>query len=596
MTDWFERDETYTRTNTTKFIGSSSASVKYPFLTTQEHDMKFIFGRVYHMGKSMLDAMNFKNPYILKVSKNSTDSYTNGHKIMVSTNYFDDVDISLTQKLDVFLGLTIHEGLHCKYTDFTSKLPSTYTDTEKKLIHTLANIFEDERIEWLCGEEMPGYVNYLAKTKEYFFDTLYMKKTFLENSLVETTTANLLNIFVSCVGMGVRYPKHLTEAHVEYVGEYLLQVKQLLTPYPQSYAEVIVIAEKTFLLVKDFIMDVRNDCGMPTSEDRMTEIINTDSLTQEAIKKLSEAFQSNTINGPMSENDVPSSMLPKMAKGHDLEFQELDGCVELRDNNVVIHKSIPNAEKYADVYNSIKQYIPSVRTALTYTDKHQKLRHKSMFNGSLDTNKLVDSRCGVTNIYEKMGSVVTDKVAVCLLIDMSGSMDGNAILAAQKTAILLYESMKNNKSIEVYIYGHTADLSSKSTDIFVFFEPRMRTPLTLGSVDARDCNRDGLAILEVAKRVRQQTKKKCLMFVISDGNPNAHNYSGSPAIYDTKLKVEEVERTLNMDVVQIAIENEHEPDLMFSKFIKLTDIDNLPRDLNAFVKNTLMKNQQVTYS
>ena len=59
---------------------------------------------------------------------------------------------------------------------------------------------------------------------------------------------------------------------------------------------------------------------------------------------------------------------------------------------------------------------------------------------------------------------------------------------------------------------------------------------------ARWENRDGVAIWEVAKRVRKFTQNPCIMLVLSDGQPAAFDYHGGYARRDVKKKVEEIEK------------------------------------------------------
>jgi len=602
-TDWFadKRDENFVKVNKSLIIGKTKIT-KYPFLSTQANDLKYVLGKVYFMGKSMLDAMNFKQKYLLKVSKNFSDSYTDGHKIFVSTDFFESPKLSMVEKLDVFLGVTIHEGLHCKYTDFGVNIPNTYSQTEKSLIHYFRNVYEDERIEWLCGDNMPGYIEYIASLKQYFFNTLLVEKYQADSTSMDLSTENLISIFSLCVLRSVRYPSLLEDSHLEFVGEYLIEVKNLLTNnFPKSTEDSQNLAIKTFELIKQFVTEKQGDGdSTSTSGKSFSEKLDSDEV-KKVIDTLKELLSENILN--QSETSTTEDDIEKrvnILSSMNIQLQELDGCVELADNNTFFVKAIPDYDKYQEVVSTIKQHVPKVRNILSYRDKHQKLVHKAMFNGKLDTSKLVDSRCGVANIYEKHGLVETEKVAACLLIDLSGSMYGEKIQSAQKTAVLLFEALKHNRSIELYVYGHTADdrddVNTTHTTIYTFYEPKYKNIASLGSIDSLYCNRDGIAILETAKRVRQQTKRKCLMFVISDGAPNAHQYEGSPAVYDTKEKVLQVERTMNMDVIQIAIQSSHEPASMFRNFIKFDSIETLPTDLNSFIKSTLFKKQAINYS
>jgi nitric oxide reductase activation protein len=189
--------------------------------------------------------------------------------------------------------------------------------------------------------------------------------------------------------------------------------------------------------------------------------------------------------------------------------------------------------------------------------------------------------------------VISDRIAVVLLVDESGSMAGDEIKTARKASILLWESLRHNKSVDVYIYGHTADTSYYGvTDINVYKEPTSKSYFTIGNMEAHNVNRDGYAIKSVALRVRAQTERKALFFVISDGQPYAHGYSGKDAVEDTRKKVIEVEN-MNMKVVQIAINHAYSPETMFKNYIILDDMNTFAFKLNKVIKDQVIRTQTV---
>src|SRR5699024_4249084 len=149
-------------------------------------------------------------------------------------------------------------------------------------------------------------------------------------------------------------------------------------------------------------------------------------------------------------------------------------------------------------------------------------------SGRFDTSKLVEARQGVPNVYERMGSVKTDKICIGVLVDESGSMmSDNKYRKAREAAIFINEVVGKLSDVELFIYGHTADVGSESTNVMVYREPGTPLdPYALGAIRARSNNRDGDAILATARRIRQRTKRNGILFVISDGQPAASNYGG----------------------------------------------------------------------
>jgi len=220
---------------------------------------------------------------------------------------------------------------------------------------------------------------------------------------------------------------------------------------------------------------------------------------------------------------------------------------------------------------------------------------KSMRSGRLDTDKLAEARQGVQTIYERMGEVKTNKLSVTVLVDESGSMHGSKADKAREAAIFLKETLEGVPDVELFIYGHSADMSrhggSGTTQIFVYKEPGTITPpKSMGNINGRCENRDGVAILAAAKRVRQKTQNQGVFIVISDGQPSAQNYGGSSAEAHVKKSAIEVEK-MGFQVIQVTIGGYRSRN-MFKNVIDMDDVSKFPSQFVGFLKtkiNSLIK-------
>ena len=84
------------------------------------------------------------------------------------------------------------------------------------------------------------------------------------------------------------------------------------------------------------------------------------------------------------------------------------------------------------------------------------------------------------------GMRVTVGTLVGLLVDESGSMGERAkIEVARKTAVLFRDSLAEISNVDLYIYGHTADVDHPSTLIYRYWKPGARHPASLGSMTSR---------------------------------------------------------------------------------------------------------------
>ena len=108
-------------------------------------------------------------------------------------------------------------------------------------------------------------------------------------------------------------------------------------------------------------------------------------------------------------------------------------------------------------------------------------------------------------------------------------------------------------------------------------------------------NRDGIAIIEVAKRVRKQTNLATLMFVLADGQPCANSYSGEAAIRHTRQCVLDAQK-MNMQLIQVCIEDGYDPKKMFDHFVKLKNMNTLAPELGKLIKKSVMKLSHIQYN
>ena len=160
MRDWFDRDgETFIRISDKDRVGwedTLDAGADYSTYILESPTQEDLIRRGYTLASEMLTAMNLPRKVRLRISRTG-DSATDLKTVTVCTEYFDDKTLTVGAKLDIFMGLTIHEGCHVLYT--TPTKPEDF-GVNKRIIHTLWNIIEDERIEEKLGETKPGFARF----------------------------------------------------------------------------------------------------------------------------------------------------------------------------------------------------------------------------------------------------------------------------------------------------------------------------------------------------------------------------------------------------------------------------------------------------
>ncbi len=259
--------------------------------------------------------------------------------------------------------------------------------------------------------------------------------------------------------------------------------------------------------------------------------------------------------------------------------------------------------RYEESLARVRKHIPAVRKILEANSTEYRFCLKGMRSGRLDAGKLAEAIQGSQTVYTREGEVKSDRIAVCLLVDQSGSMsslcctaeDGKKLSrmdVARDTAVLLDEALSKLSNVDLFVYGHTADEKEiGATEIYTYRDRKVKGRRTLGACTDMWNNADGFAIMETARLVRAQTQQKCLFFVISDGQPAAEVYRRINGVKHTKDAVEQISRQ-GFIPVQIAIDSCFEPSAMFKHYVKFTDLRRLAPELGKIVKKAVLEHSR----
>lgn len=594
LEDWFDRDgDTFVkikhgdhRLDWEDRVETGEAYSTYLIEAPTDKDL---IKRAYPTAKDLLIAMMLPCKVHLQISKNGHKSYTDGKRVVVSTDVFDDTSLTNGGKLDVFMGLTIHEGAHIKYTDFAE-----YSKSENKITAQIQNILEDERIEMLVGEDTPGFGRFIEAVKYYYFDN-----KFLEDFPKEEDKMNdFEKIFLVFLRV-IRFPTYLKEEDFYTYGEKLIQIKNVLSPYPETTKDVVEASALIYKILLEFVTEemLKKEAGEEGTPDELSDedLRKGERLMGEMSKELIKTCEEMTERSGEVDGDYTPNEAGLLARDGILAA-DIEGSLEVSDEGTVFIKQQNSADRYKEDLKVIEPYIAAVSRKLKGHSRDYKLVHRSMRSGTLDTNKLADAVQGVPTIYMREGEVKTDKINVCILIDESGSMKGTKEVKARQSAILLKEAMEKIPFIGLFIYGHSGDIiKSGITELYTYYEPGFTPKYALGNCKARAQNRDGVAIHQAAKRVRKFNKNPCVMFVISDGAPCANNYGGDSAVKHTREQVQKVEKN-NFQVIQVCIQQTYNPAEMFKHFMILTDWNLMAVNLGKAVKKAVEKLSPITVS
>lgn len=561
----------------------------------EDAQLSKLIEKAYSSVKDMITIMDF--PFLIRVNLNEgsdeSSSYSDyfseekrdnsERRIAVPSKIFDSTEDNET-KINAFCGFGLHEAAHLRYTylrvylNFLSFISGKYTFEEGEIIKIFINLLEDNRVEDLLLTERPGFQDFIDCAKSYNSKTLEEKLNIMRER-------KLILFFKTLIGI-LRFPGLIEEEVLEEYSEVYKEVQEKITPYPENLKDICSVSESIFKIIKKKkLSDID-----PAELKKILFLINgTESIT-------SIMYGVDLDSGRKIDKSKVSRLL---SLKDSLTMKILEGTVERGDSDkVFFEKPKGDRNDYLRDVRAVQKYVPRLKKILTGTDKNYDFNIQGCRSGILDTTKLAEAYQGVPQVYLRQGHVRTNKSTIRVLIDESGSMSGKKEILARQAAILLNETFGKSLGVNLYIYGHTADIGSIGyINLSVYREGSHYNPkFSLSKSCAKSQNRDGDAILEVAKRVRKFTKENCIMFVISDGSPCANGYGGIPAIKDTAAKVKEAEK-LGFGIIQISIDAVYGVKDMFDTYIDIGyNLEEMPKLLNEIVKTKVIKTKHTTVS
>lgn len=222
-------------------------------------------------------------------------------------------------------------------------------------------------------------------------------------------------------------------------------------------------------------------------------------------------------------------------------------------NRPMVHKTVPvdvyrhhdaDEEAYDEIYDEVKPYvqnlISSIQALLREFNEEAIQRHRRY-------GPIIEA----CESYRPDGAFFAKKklpedrpnMAMCVLVDESGSMGGLKLEVAKKAMVML-ERFAAGVGVPLMIAGHCARGRGVELNIYTDFVSARpeQDRYALSAIRAHGCNRDGLPLRICADMLAQRPEEIRLMVVISDGAPNDSGYGGVEAFDDIKKTVSEFKR------------------------------------------------------
>ena len=553
--DWFGRNSDFTRQGKDRLFWESDNEAYSSFLYpgTQEQINSMVSDDAKMTSELQKLVKRFALATSIKASCKSSGSYTNGKQIVISSNI---EDITPKKKLDVMIGLALHEISHCLYTEFSAL--KNKNDIQKALI----NIIEDELIETQLGMTYPGYANFFKAVKYHMFDKLghenLLKKA---NSELEQIMTLFLYI--------VRYPKYVCEVDKKIMKTYeelFTKIKNILDSH-ECLSENIVgkvtgnsvgAASDIYELLKKYIDENQDNQsgengegdessegegsegegseGDESSEGESSEKSSksksfadqerefSSSEINEAIKKIQESCDAGT-NPPIDNNirtEVEAMLRTEQSTKKAARLWRNNGrASRLNKKQIEI-----DASKFSKIIRNI-----SVNNVAT---KAVTVVNRFLRNGNLDSRLLASAIQCVPTVYQqricKNVKKNEPKFAIVLTLDESGSINElqRRIFVTYCTAFM--KAFEKDANIEVYVYGHA--------DYLRCYYSKKKKDLDLLYSNYSECGQcESVSYREIINDVKTQTNLPIVMVNFTDSGYCDSSLNISQLVNEFKNKV-----------------------------------------------------------
>tara|TARA_R100000458_G_C8274205_1_gene249117 strand:- start:408 stop:2531 length:2124 start_codon:yes stop_codon:yes gene_type:complete len=558
--------------------------------------------------------------------------------IFVDGSLLEDDD----DKLDIVAGLAIHEKLHLVHTkpllDWERQYRSEHnlSRAESNLLHNIGNIIEDEYIESQLATTHAGYVNYIQKVKEYYFEKHGHKIDMKGNPF-----GDVMNTLLAMV----RYPQSIDAERKRKHAKHIQFFGRALKDGLKDRVATIDTIETLY----DYMRQLAKEQAKKSEEASEEEIL------ERASTKLDEilsSFEDSGSDHDFSDEDL-DRMLKRLVEDEKSSAKRMSRYADEKVIEKGLDKHATELSDYAEAMRSISEDLDKairdledsdyseekwgadkalglkVGTKITWrnqkpTDDQRRYydegvsRMKSSISGlkrridlygdtkihtirnqrrgKLDKKMLHKIPLGRSDLFKNIVIDEDKPLDVCLLVDESGSMGYSKMASARDCAIALRESLKDNQALNLWVFGHTADgyewHKKGETNMSVYWSPTYKSQLhAMGAMKARAENRDGMAILASADRVKAESPSSSsnkLMIVISDGEPSAEAYRGESASRHTKKVVKHLEGQ-GWNIIQIGIYGAREWRMkeMFTNYVYLDDDSKLANKVSKIIRKVI---------
>jgi hypothetical protein len=494
---------------------------------------------------------------------NQGDSMTNGKKIAISST------INM-HNIDSVVGLALHEGAHCIYTDFKvlKKIANRLLENNllggKRWIEMLLNFIEDRRIDNLVYHNAPGYQDYYrAMYNRYYYSKVVDKglkgKEYRKENW-ESYMFRIINMFNKNAD-----PNALKILPTIYKAINLKNIDRLKNTY-DSLELAITIYQ---LINMHFTLMQPQDRKHIEQENRKNAKYNKTSKEEikKAFAKQEKFLEGNTPKTSLTKRETEQVEAIGKSNINIKEVKVLESSCPVHvingitpaiiESNLYGIFSINNfryRQQVEDGINIGKKLLRKLRIR----NEQITLASKRLKSGKIDPRRIYAANFE-DDLFYKIDRSNYKPISLHVSIDGSGSMDGTKWLQVLTNTIALgYVALKMdniNLTISIRTSGKNPSLSSQTAQIpllILAFDSKKHTLRDLKRLAYYKCNGltpEGMCLNALNEYIPNSSYYlDSYLINMSDGYPTFEmwsknlNYRGEEAILDTAKAVKNIKK------------------------------------------------------
>ena len=329
------------------------------------------------------------------------------------------------------------------------------------------------------------------------------------------------------------------------------------------------------------------DYNKPQSKEQLGK--EAEKALQEALKNSAKTFEKAQENIDRSQIEG-GEVLTENAAMHN-GVKTIEGTIESFNENesrygTSVKKKIPQLLQYANPLSK------KMKKLLMYRARNRSL--KGQYVGKLDMKSLYRANTD-GRVFRKDTEGEKSNVRFCILVDESGSMSGSKIEKAIEGCYVVAKAAQRIK-VPFSIYGHTEDRAFEMRQ-YVDYKNCFKKHIlnNIFKMDARSCNRDGLAIYRALCSLVQSKDsqdEKQILIVISDGQPAGgwgSYYGGEEAIKEMQGIMNKFEYLYGIPTIGLAIGHgcPHVAEI-YKHAVMVEDVSELPDKMMDILKSIVL--------